>query len=85
MPRSLKVAPRCITRVKFAVQRNGFPSQKALAMETGLALSTVKKFLNGKPVDYLNFVEISEKLGLDRREITESERDTSLPQTWDNS
>ncbi|NEP08900.1 MAG: hypothetical protein F6K14_01340 [Symploca sp. SIO2C1] len=69
MSRSLKVAPGCITKVKLAVKRNHFPSQKALAIEIGLALSTVKNFLNGKPVDYLNFVEISEKLGLDWQEI----------------
>ncbi len=69
MPRSLKVAPGCITKVKLAVKRNHFPSQKALATEIGLALSTVKNFLSGKPVDFLNFVEISEKLGLDWQEI----------------
>ncbi|NER22350.1 MAG: hypothetical protein F6J86_35555 [Symploca sp. SIO1B1] len=69
MPRSLKVAPGCILLVKSSVQRNGFPSQKALANEIGLALSTVKNFLSGKPVDYLNFVEISEQLGLSWREI----------------
>ncbi len=69
MPRSLRVAPGYIAQVKFAVKRNGYPSQKFLAMEIGLALSTVKNFLNGKPVDYLNFVEISEKLGLHWQEI----------------
>ena len=30
---------------------------------------TVSNYLNGKPVDYLNFVEISEKLGLDWQAI----------------
>ncbi|NEQ66179.1 MAG: hypothetical protein F6K21_11870 [Symploca sp. SIO2D2] len=69
MSRSLKVAPGCILLVKSSVQRNRFPSQKALASEVGLALSTVKNFLSGKPVDYLNFVEISDKLGLDWQEI----------------
>jgi len=69
MPRSLRVAPGYIAQVKFALKRNGYPSQKALAIDIGLALSTVKNFLNGKPVDYLNFVEISEKLGLDWQEI----------------
>jgi hypothetical protein len=34
-------------------------------------LLTVNKFLNGKPVDNLNFVELSEKLGLDWKDIAE--------------
>ncbi len=65
MARSLKVAPKYIEKIKSAVQRNGYPSQQALASEVGLSLSTVKSFLNGKPVDYLNFLEVSKKLGLD--------------------
>ena len=69
MSRSVKVRPECIQKVKLALKRNGFPSQKAFAIEIGLARSTVQNFLNGKPVDYLNFVEISEQLGLDWQEI----------------
>lgn len=69
MSRSIKVAPECISRVRQAPQLNGYPSQKALATELGLGLSTVRNFLNGRPVDYLNFVEISEKLGLDWQKI----------------
>lgn len=65
MARSLKVDPEYIKKVKLALQPNGYPSQKALGNEVGLAESTVKKFLNGLPVDYLNFVEISRKLGFD--------------------
>lgn len=71
MSRSLRVSPQYISQVKQAVKRNGFPSQKALAIESGLSLSTVKSFLNGRPVDYLNFVEIAEKLGLDWQEISQ--------------
>ncbi|MDJ0594835.1 MAG: helix-turn-helix domain-containing protein [Pleurocapsa sp. MO_226.B13] len=71
MARSLKVSPQYITQVKSAVKSNGFPSQKALATELGLSPSTVKKFLNGKPVDFLNFVEIAEKLGLNWQEISQ--------------
>jgi len=67
--RSLKVSPGCIQKVKSALKRKGFPSQKALATELGLSKSTVQKFLNGKPVDYLNFVEIGERLGLNWQEI----------------
>ncbi|NES22797.1 MAG: hypothetical protein F6K41_28725 [Symploca sp. SIO3E6] len=80
MPRSLRVAPGYIAQVKSAVQRNGFPSQKALAIEIVLAVSTVKNFLNGKPVDYLNFVEISEKLGFDWRDIAADWVDDLEPQ-----
>ncbi len=69
MPRSLRVAPKYIKQVKSALKRNSFPSQKALATELGISRATVSKFLNGKPVDYLNFVEISEKLGLDWQAI----------------
>ena len=73
MARSLRVEVDYIQRVKSALRRNGYPSQQALANEVGVSLSTVKNFLNGKPVDYLNFVEISERLGLDWQEIADKE------------
>ena len=73
MGRSLRVAQEYIQKVKSALRRNGYPSQKAFATEIGLSLSTVKNFLSGKPVDYINFVEISEKLGLDWQEIAGKE------------
>jgi len=82
MSRSLRVAPGCIEKVKLAVKRSGFPSQNALAMEMGRALSTVKNFLNGKPVDFLNFVEISEQLGLDWQEIAAALVDDSEQQNY---
>ena len=55
--------------VKFALRRNGFPSQRALAEEIGFALATVSKFLTGKPVDFATFEEICRRLALDWREI----------------
>ena len=70
MGRSLQVEARHIDFVKSKVKLKGFPSQSALAMELGLSRATVNNFLNGKPVDYLNFVEISEKLGLSWLEIS---------------
>ena len=73
MGRSLRVSPGCIEQVKSAVWRNGFPSQKVLAEELEIGLSTVKKFLGGNPVDYSYFVEISEKLGLDWQTIADIE------------
>ena len=69
MGRSLKVSPGCIEQVKSALGRNGFPSQKALAEELDIGLSTVKKFLTGQPVDYSYFLEISERLGYEWRNI----------------
>lgn len=69
MGRSLKLSPGCIEQVKSAVGRNGFPSQKALAEELEISLSTVKSFLAGKPVDHSYFLEISERLGYEWRKI----------------
>ncbi len=69
MGRSLKVSPGCIEQVKSALGGNGFPSQKALAEELDIGLSTVKKFLTGQPVDYSYFLEISERLGYEWRNI----------------
>ncbi|NEP11120.1 MAG: hypothetical protein F6K14_13085 [Symploca sp. SIO2C1] len=72
MSRSLRVAPECIQQVKLAVKRNRYPSQKALTVDVGLSLSTIKSFLNGRPVDYLNFVELCDKLGLDWQAIAKT-------------
>ena len=69
MPRSLRVAPQYIDKVKLALQRNGFPRQQDLANDLGLSRDTVNKFVNGKPVDNLNFQELCERLALDSREI----------------
>ncbi|NMG18381.1 TniB family NTP-binding protein [Brasilonema bromeliae] len=76
MARSLKVAQEYIQKVKSSLQRNSYPSQKALADDLGISLSTVKNFLSSKPVDYQYFVEICQKLGLDWQEIAFKEPDT---------
>jgi predicted NACHT family NTPase len=76
MSRSLKVAPQYIGKVKLALKRSGFPNQKALAERVGVVRSTINNFLNGKPVDYTNFVEICEKLGLDWQAIAADIEDT---------
>lgn len=73
MGRSLRVSPGCIEQVKLAVGHNGFPTQKHLAEDLGLSLSTVKSFLAGKPIDFLNFEEISKKLGFDWKTIADTE------------
>jgi hypothetical protein len=73
MARSLRVALEYIQQVKSALPLNGYPSQQAFATDVGLSVSTVKNFLSAKPVDYLNFVEISEKLGQNWQEIADKE------------
>jgi transcriptional regulator with XRE-family HTH domain len=71
MSRSLKVRSDCIKQAKLAIQHNGFPSQRAFAEELGLALSTLSRFLTGKTVDCVAFVEICGKLAIDWREISD--------------
>ena len=65
MGRSLRIQPGCVGQVKQAVRRHGFARQQDLAEALGLARSTVCNFLNGKPVDYLNFFELSQTLGFE--------------------
>ncbi|GBF81822.1 AAA-like domain-containing protein [Aphanothece sacrum] len=79
MPRSLRVQQTQLARVKLALQRNGFPSQRALAEEVGLALATVSNFLTGKPVDYTNFEELSRQLGLEWKEIANLDFESQTP------
>jgi HEAT repeat protein len=83
MPRrGIRVAPACIPKIKQALRRHGFPSQRALAMMLGLSRATITSFFNGKAIDYTNFVEICERLGLDWQAIAyieEEEEETSPP------
>ncbi|MDJ1181707.1 AAA-like domain-containing protein [Roseofilum casamattae] len=65
MSRSLKVSPQFVSQVKAVVKRQGYPRQKDLADELQLSLATVSNYLNGKPVDNVNFQEISERLEQD--------------------
>ena len=77
MSRSLKVRPNFIQKVKNAVRRKGYPRQKDLAEEVGMSLATVSNYLNGKPVDCLNFQELSDRLSQDWREIALFEKESS--------
>lgn len=70
MPRSLRVRHDCIDKVKVAVLQSGYPNQRALSHDTGLSLTTVSKFLTGKPIDYVNFEELCSKLNLEWQEIS---------------
>ena len=69
MSRSLKIRADCLSKVKAALGRNGFSSQRALAEDAGFALATVSNFLNGKSVDYITFEELCRRLGIDWQEI----------------
>ena len=71
MPRSVKVRAECIVRVKTALMRNAYISQRLLAEDLGISQSTVSNFLNGKPVDHSYFQEICEKLALQWQEIAD--------------
>ncbi len=76
--RSIKVAPDHLERVRVALRRHGFPSQKALALELGISRSTTDKFFTGKPIDFSYFVEISERLGLDWQAIAYIEQEPPI-------
>lgn len=78
MSRSLRLNQRSLDRVKLALKRNGFPSQRALAEEVGLALTTVNNFFTGKPVDYSTFEELSRQLALDWKEIADLDFEATL-------
>ncbi|HEY9849050.1 MAG TPA: AAA-like domain-containing protein [Leptolyngbyaceae cyanobacterium] len=78
MPRSLKVREDSIPIIKSSLLRNGFPSQKVLAEDLGISQSTVSNFLNGRPVDYANFIEISRILGQEWRNIADLNDNSQL-------
>ena len=78
MPRSLKVQQSQLGRVKLALHRNGYPSQRAIAEEVGLSLATVNNFLTGKPVDYTTFEELSRQLGLEWKDIANLDFETKI-------
>lgn len=65
MARSLRVNPDYIERTKLALKRSGLASQRSLAADLQLALSTVSRFFTGKPVDYATFVDVCDRLNLD--------------------
>lgn len=76
--RAIKVAPEHVQRVRLALRRHGFPSQRAFAQELGIARATTDKFFNGKLVDFRYFVEISERLGLDWHAIAYIEEEPPI-------
>lgn len=81
MARSFRVTADKISKVRLALQRNGYPSQKTFAADIGPSLSTVKNFLSGKPIDYENFREICDQLGLDWQAIVDTEPQAGFDQS----
>jgi transcriptional regulator with XRE-family HTH domain len=71
MPRSVRVRPEFISEVKSALPRNGYIRQTDLAEYLQISQSTISSFLNGRPVDYLNFREICRALGLEWQDIAD--------------
>ena len=69
MPRSLKVDSHYVQTVKSALKRSGLISQRALSEELEVALSTISRFLNGKPVECTTFIEICDRLALEWQSI----------------
>ena len=68
--RSLKVSLQGMEQAKRALLRNSL-NKKALALELGIARSTVHNFFSGKAVDRFNFEEICKRLGLEWQEIVD--------------
>jgi transcriptional regulator with XRE-family HTH domain len=64
----IRVGSEHIPIVKQAVYRR-FYRQQDLAEAIGISRSTVYSYLNGRPVSYLNFIEISARLELDWQAI----------------
>ncbi len=77
MPRSVKVRSEFISKVKSALPRNGYIRQTDLAEYLQVSQSTISSFLNGKPVDYLNFREICQALSLEWQDIADLTVETS--------
>lgn len=69
MSRVLRVRKECVKKVQQALIHNGFLTQRHLAEDAEIALSTLNRFLNGKPVYSQTFADICQKLALDWQEI----------------
>ncbi|MBW4649431.1 MAG: AAA-like domain-containing protein [Kastovskya adunca ATA6-11-RM4] len=78
MPRSVRVRPEFLSEVKSALPRNGYIRQTDLAEYLQISQSTISSFLNGRPVDYLNFREICRALGLEWQDIADLTADLTV-------
>jgi DNA-binding Xre family transcriptional regulator len=70
MDRGIRVRADAIDAVRKRC-KDRFFTQRDLATELVLSQSTIYNFLNGKPVERLNFSEICGKLGIEWRDIAE--------------
>lgn len=64
MGRSLRVKFTALGQVKDSLKHQGYARQQDLANELQLSRSTLSNYLNGRSVDYQNFMEISDALAL---------------------
>jgi transcriptional regulator with XRE-family HTH domain len=80
MGRSLRVRKDCIQKVKIAQRNHGYFSQSRLARELGLSQGTVSNFLNGRPVDWQNFLDLCKELGQNWQDIIDFEDGNSAPE-----
>ena len=67
--RGICVRTESIEKVKSALIRNGYTTQRALAEAAEMSLSTVRKFLKGENISRANFLDLCERLGLDFEEV----------------
>ncbi|BAY74879.1 NACHT domain family protein [Nostoc linckia NIES-25] len=68
--RGLKASLKGIEQANKALTRNVL-NKKALALDLGIARSTVHNFFSSKPIDRFNFEEICKRLGLDWEDIVD--------------
>jgi hypothetical protein len=69
MPKSYSVHPKYIENVQSVWKRKSGGHEQVLAQELGLSLPMVHLFLQGKPLNGLNFLEICQTLGLNWRKV----------------
>jgi transcriptional regulator with XRE-family HTH domain len=71
MGRSLRVRSASLNQVKESLKQQGYARQQDLANELQISRSTLSNYLNGRSVDYQNFMEISDALVLGWRDIAD--------------
>ena len=69
--RGICVRSESIEKVKSALIRNGYTTQRALAEAAEISLSTVRNFLKGKNISRANFLDICEYLELNFEEVAD--------------
>lgn len=75
--RSSKLKQQHLEHVKQSLSRKGFATQEFLAIAAEVHSATVSNFLNGKPVDTTNAMEICHQLSQDFNEVCISGNETA--------